>query len=568
MKKVLIVILSVFLLLSPTIALVGCYFFFQSAAPQVVASSLVSAVIKDEQGIEKTYEKEDQFFSIFSGMFGDGTEDLPELLITLPSDALNYVKYVVRYKDNFGLESTFTYYLSSDPKKCYYTDEKNHAYRIAKPAAEAFLNSDYAESIYDLAVPPVLTIGNTEITPYTVDWNYKTVGGVLKHSSKSYSDKNEVTTFEKFMVSFMLDASLAPDEIALKVLDTDSGATLYEGAYEGLSKFLLEGSRNVSVDMTVVWKNTIGKAYAGSAKYFFKGKMYGNPAFSISANDATCGDVVILNAYNVMSAADVSVKIEPSLNYTPTFYKVGDGWQALLPLSVDAVESGETTYSITMNTETAADVFLLKVSALKKGEYSYNESKTKFEPYYNDESIASLRNNMKDVALSASDFSFVGGKFVVPAKDNYYSESSNYPFGTHVTLVGLNKSFTALDTMYCAQARSTKDENGKTVYVEGNKTKVLAAFDGKVVYVGSQTYTGRLVVIDHGSGLKTWYSNLSSDIQVKVGDTVTAGQVISSAADGGLNATHNFNFHVGVTVHGVPVNIQPLIDKGLIAAQD
>ena len=568
MKKVLIVILSVFLLLSPTIALVGCYFYFKSAPPQVVSSGLVSAVVEDSEGVVQTYDKEDPFFSIFSGMFGREGEDLPEALITLPSEALDFVKYTVRYMDNYGLESSFTYYLSSDPKKCYYTDEKNRAYRIAKPAAEAFLNSDYAESVYDLSLPPVLTIGDQTIVPYTMDWNYKTVGGVLKHSSKSYANRNEVTSFDKFMVSFMLDASIMPDEIVLDVKDGNTEEGLYKGSYADFSKFLLDGSRDVIVDMTVVWKNTIERAYAGSANYYFKGKMYGNPAFSISANDATCGEVVILNAYNVIDAKDISVQVEPSLNYTPTFYKVGDGWQALLPLSVNAVETGETTYSITMNTESAADVFLLKVKALEKGEYSYNESKTKFEPYYNDAAINALRDNMKEIALAPSDFSFVSGKFAVPAKDNYYSETSNYPFGTHVTLVALGKSFTALDTMYCAQARSIKDENGKTVYVEGNKTKVLAAFDGKVVYVGSQTYTGRLVVIDHGSGLKTWYSNLSSDIQVAVGDQVTKGQVISSAADGGLNATHNFNFHVGVTVHGVPVNIQPLIDKGLIAAQD
>ena len=567
MKKVLIVILSAFLVLSPTVALIGCYFYFQSASTQVVGSSLVSAVVTDHEGNQQSYDKGNPFFSIFSGMFGNGEENKPEALIALPSDALNYSKYAVRYKDNFGKESSFTYYLSADPKKCYYTDENNHAYRIAKPAAEAFLNSDYAEVVYALATPPVLSVGDKTLVPYTVDWNYKTIGGVLKHSSKSYSDKDEVTSIESFLVSFLLDADLIPDEIHLQVKDTDNGATIFEGAYEDLAKFVLEGSRNVSVEMTAVWKNTIEKAYAGSAKYYFKGKMYGNPAFSISASEANCGEVVILNAYNVMTPEDISVKIEPSLNYTPVFYKVGDNWQALLPLSVNAVESGDSTFSITMNTASASDIFLLKVSALEKADYTYNESKPKFEPYYNDASISALRENMKEVALSSSDFSFAGGKFVVPTKDNYYSVTSNYAFGTNVTLAGLNVTFTALDTMYCAQARSTTVD-GKTVYIEGNKTKALAAFDGKVVYVGSQTYTGRLVVIDHGSGLKTWYSNLSSDIQVKVGDTVKAGDVISSAADGGLNATHNFNFHVGATVHGVPVNIQPLIDKGLIAAQD
>ncbi len=561
MKKILIVVLSVLLVLSPTIAFISCYFYFKSADPQVVSSDLVSAVITDEKGNEKLYKSDDTFFEIFAGMFGDGKTNLPQALVALPAEALGYVKYGVRYVDNFGVESSYTYYLSSDAKKCYYTDSQSRAYNIAKEAAEAFLNSDYAEAVYELALPPVVSIGDTVITPYTLDWKYKTVGGALKNASCSYFDKNESVTVENFLVSFMLDSTLQPDEIALKIMDAESSELLYSGSYAGLKNLSLEGSKSVTVDMTLVWKNNVDKNYAGSAKYFFTGKMYGVPAFSISKNQATCGDVVVLNAYNVMSPEEITVQIEPSLSYTPVFYKVGDGWQALLPIAVDAVETGDTTFSITMSTSSATDVFLLKVNALARKNYSYNEAN--MGDYYNDTVLGALRENLRPVAMAPSSFSFVSGKFVVPAKDNYYSETSNYPFGTNVTLVPLNKSFTALDTMYCAYSNF---KDGK--YVEGTTTKVLAAFDGKVVYVGAQTYTGRLVVIDHGSGLKSWYTNLSSDIQVKEGDTVTAGQVLSSAADGGLNSSLNFNFHVGVTVNGVAVNLQTLIDEGLIAKQD
>ncbi len=561
MKKVLIVILSVLLVLSPTIGFITAYFYFKSADPQVVSTDLVSAIVKDEQGKEKVYKSEDAFFGIFAGMFGDGEQNMPQALVALPAEALNYVKYSVRFVDNFGVESSYTYYLSSDAKKCYYTDSENRAFNVAKGAAEAFLNSDFSESVYDLAEPPVVTIGETELKPYTLDWKYKTVDGTLKNASCSYSDRNENATIENFLVSFMLDSSLQPDEIALKIQDAATKEQLYSGSYAGLKNFSLEGSRSVTVDMTLVWKSNVDKDYAGTAKYYFTGKLYGIPAFSISKNQATCGDVVILSAYNVMSADDLNVHIEPSLNYTPVFYKVGDGWQALLPLAVDAVSEGSTTYSVTMSSASATDVFLLNVNALASKKYDYNEAN--MGDYYNDTVLNAMRENLRPIAFAPSSFSFVSGKFVVPAKDNYYSDTSNYSFGTLVNLVPLKKSFTALDTMYCAYS-SYKD--GK--YVEGTKTKVLAAFDGTVVYVGAQTYTGRLVVIDHGSGLKSWYTNLSSDIQVKEGDQVTAGQVISSAADGGLNSSLNFNFHVGVTVNGVAVNIQTLIDEGLIAQRD
>ena len=105
MKKVLIVILSVLLVLSHTIGFITANFYFKSAAPQVVSTDLVSAIVKDEQGKEKVYKSEDAFFGIFAGMFGDGEQNMPQALVALPAEALNYVKYSVRFVDNFGVES-------------------------------------------------------------------------------------------------------------------------------------------------------------------------------------------------------------------------------------------------------------------------------------------------------------------------------------------------------------------------------------------------------------------------------------------------------------------------------
>ena len=166
---------------------------------------------------------------------------------------------------------------------------------------------------------------------------------------------------------------------------------------------------------------------------------------------------------------------------------------------------------------------------------------------------------MMKVLTADSAFSFAGGKFVLPAAKNYVSDTSNYSFGMRVRIVELNKTYIAYDNMYCATT------GGQGMNVEGKITEVHAAFDGKVVFVGEHIYTGRMVIVDHGSGLMTWYTNLSSDIAVSVGDSVTAGQFLSHAADGGLNSSFNFNFHVGASVYGVPVELQKLIENGLIA---
>ncbi len=557
LKKSLLIVLGVLIVLSPTIALAGCYFYTHS-----VQSEVVSAIIRGYDGEDKECREGEPLFEIFKGMFGSGGENLPTALKALPEEALSYTKYTVLYTDSFDVEASYTYYLSDDSSKCYYTDAENRAYKIAKAGAEAFLNSDYSEKVYTLATPPEVSINGRMLTPYTLDWNYKTVGGVFKKASCCYEDRNESSLLESFLVAFAPEFSLEPDEIHVEVKNKSNGDSIYSGAYKGLSALPVDGSLNVSVDMTAVWKNTGSQAYTGSAKYFFEGRMFGNAVFRLSSLTAKCGEVVILSAHNVIDPSEISIVTEPQLSVNPVFYKVDGGWQALIPLPVDAVDKN-TSFSFTVSSASATDILLLNVSPLERKTFTYYTSTSK--NFYNETVLGALKANMAPIALEKSSFSFTGGKFVVPTAGNYLSDTSNYPFGTTVRLSGVDGSFTALDHMYCA-IQGAKDADGKPG--EGKTTTVLAAFDGKVVYVGHQTYTGRLVVIDHGSGLKTWYSNLSSDISVKVGDSVTAGQMIAHAADGGLNSDSNFNFHVGATVNGVPVDIQPLISKGLIASKE
>lgn len=70
-------------------------------------------------------------------------------------------------------------------------------------------------------------------------------------------------------------------------------------------------------------------------------------------------------------------------------------------------------------------------------------------------------------------------------------------------------------------------------------TEVKAAADGKVVDVlngdavihNLKSGYGITVVIEHGNGMRTMYSNLSDDIKVKKGDVVKKGNVIGSVGD-------------------------------------
>jgi murein DD-endopeptidase MepM/ murein hydrolase activator NlpD len=79
---------------------------------------------------------------------------------------------------------------------------------------------------------------------------------------------------------------------------------------------------------------------------------------------------------------------------------------------------------------------------------------------------------------------------------------------------------------------------------------VEAANGASVAFVGDLGIYGNTVILDHGLGLFTLYSHLSS-IDVKVGDAVKDRQTIGRTGETGLAAGDHL--HYGVYLHGVAV---------------
>ena len=82
-------------------------------------------------------------------------------------------------------------------------------------------------------------------------------------------------------------------------------------------------------------------------------------------------------------------------------------------------------------------------------------------------------------------------------------------------------------------------------------TAVYAAADGIVHNAQYSGNYGRLIVIDHGSGVTTWYAHLSN-FQVLAGEEIRRGQLIGySGASGRVSGPH---LHFEVRQGGNPVN--------------
>lgn len=86
---------------------------------------------------------------------------------------------------------------------------------------------------------------------------------------------------------------------------------------------------------------------------------------------------------------------------------------------------------------------------------------------------------------------------------------------------------------------------------------VTAAADGEVAFAGWNDGYGRLVIVDHGDGLRTRYGH-NSRIFVAEGEPVRSGQVIASVGSTGQSTGPHLHFEVHID--GVPVDPLELLE--------
>ena len=89
-----------------------------------------------------------------------------------------------------------------------------------------------------------------------------------------------------------------------------------------------------------------------------------------------------------------------------------------------------------------------------------------------------------------------------------------------------------------------------------NGTSIYAAADGTVEFSGTKGSLGKLVIINHGNGVRTYYAHCSR-LNVSSGQKVEAGTNI--AAVGRTGTATGYHLHFEVRVNGTSVNPQRYI---------
>jgi murein DD-endopeptidase MepM/ murein hydrolase activator NlpD len=105
--------------------------------------------------------------------------------------------------------------------------------------------------------------------------------------------------------------------------------------------------------------------------------------------------------------------------------------------------------------------------------------------------------------------------------------------------------------------RRAKFHHG-TDYRGKRGTPVLAAGSGTVIFAGRRGGYGRVVFVDHGSGIVTRYAHLNR-IDVKVGDVLAAGQQLGQLGSSGRTTGAHLHFEVRLSGRSVDPNTAMIV---------
>ena len=133
----------------------------------------------------------------------------------------------------------------------------------------------------------------------------------------------------------------------------------------------------------------------------------------------------------------------------------------------------------------------------------------------------------------------VGGKQnteVVPPGPDEPTNTDTIEIVAPLENIELLKDYSGTDLMYNATLKQWEAHKAIDFKAEDG-TNVLAIADGTVDQVYKNYTYGTVIVISHTDGLKSVYSSLNEETNVKAGDTVTAGAVIGTV---GKTANNEF----------------------------
>lgn len=524
MKNKLVAVLLVIALFIPTIVAVVEYI---KQRDDVTPTNVEYISFTDPAGVESSFDR-------------DGTDEEKEMLDFFinvksnsekikepPSTVNDKIVCNVSAITTSGEEKAFKFYFTSSSKDCFFVDGNGDTYQIDDDYALTFLNSKYAGFVFENGSAPVMTLsGCGEMTPDTSAWNFVGAEGKFVSAATSKKDETEKVELEGGLnVVFTVD----PDLLNVRVVNKDDNIEIFNDEYANIAALSIGTNMTVGVEITAKWYQEDAKKFYGEQTYKFDASVAAPAEFYAGTNTIQIGEFICITAVNVNNPENITFKSEPNIEFSPTFYKDGDYSYALIPFH-NGLEVGDYTLSFTYGS--ASQDVNVKLTKRDNGfgdrEKVYPEAVV--QTLFTDAKYNEAAEVLKPLCENGSAKKYFDGSFREAVDTKVGAISLGY--GHNLKISTTDKSFQHTGVDYVAPAGSY----------------VLAGNAGEVVYVGYTDYTGYIVVIEHGYGLKSWYAHLESKekITVEVGDIVKAGDMIGTCGSTGLIDQNGV--HCGYTV--------------------
>ena len=511
-KKIAFIIALCLIFITPTLLATGYVIYNELASPD----EYISVSLYNKDGDLLASEK--------SNLNDMGGSSLSEIFYNFvleekhPTDrpTISEDQTYIRAKiDHNGTEYDLLCYFSTDSETGgFYIDDQNSYYSIPKKLNTEFLCSSYAEIFYPSSKIFKLTTADLDvITPKSINWNYKAVD---QHFLQSTQNKTTDKT-ETYEITSAIDISFekSPDRTNAHVYSND--VLIYSGNADVLSSLSVESSDIIRVYIEAQWDDNGDSAYYGTIIYEFYVHLKNRSSFSISSDKVNAGGFIILNCYNVTDIQKI-IFSSSRQGFAPVFKPYGSYWRSIIPFPED---TDETVLDMTVTYGATNESFSITVlPTTEKNIYSYQSfnSDRQYDP-------DKLRSAIFSTILNENPLVYFRGNFEYPSKDDYtllYTHGSMILHGD-----ALEDQTITVGNCYILNDKNTSGGS------------VRAVHGGIVAYVGQNDLLGTFVVLDHGCGLRTWYTGLSK-ADVSVGKILLTGEHLGKTAPTDLEGAEGF----------------------------
>ena len=532
-SKILAILCAIALFIPSLVAIIS----YNNTNKAPVSDKNVRAIsVSDLAGEEFSFEKgkseaDNDVIELFLNMNGSAEKvsSLPDPLVGTP-----FFKVTMSSAQK---KADYQYYFSTDAAEAYYLDESGDAYRIEREYAQQFIESSCAVSLYRAAdVPTLLVSGQPSLIPVSAQWKYKNISGNFVDNTPPVSQDAQTLSLEG---GLDLVFSLAPDNFNVKVTDVATGEVKFNDQYDKISALSIDKSTTLAVEITAKWYEDKTRDYFGEMNYVFTADISAPAVFYLGEKEIQTGEFTVISVTNVTDPTKISFTSSPDIGYTPTFFLDNGVAVALVPIRCE-LSAGDYTFTVKYGGVT--DNLTLKVTQRNVRLFNYDVTAAILNSTRTEKTIADFKAATAEAATAASPTQLWEGLFAQPVQ-----QKGAYD-GVITTGFGHQRKILANGEVYIHEGVD---------YITSSGASVFAANNGKVLFAGYTELGGNTVVIEHGYGLKSWYSHLS-EIKVAVGDTVAKADVIGIAGSTGF--TKQTGVHAGATVFDVPVSPYPYQD--------